>query len=133
VLFGELVVWDIPCGVLTPSMRDATMMAHHVGMAVVSYIGFAELPMWYAVFFLGFIELSSIPLQLRDLFHPLHFKSLLDGPGASKALIAFNEYNGTVTAVAFLVVRGIMFPYVRRCRCRCCCFYCCCCCCCYYD
>jgi hypothetical protein len=56
LVYGELLLWDIPCGLLVPSLREPLMLAHHFGMAAVAYATLSPLCSYYAVFFFGAIE-----------------------------------------------------------------------------
>ncbi len=110
IAFGELVLWDIPCGtILVPSLRDPLMFGHHVAMAWVAYIGFAHLPSHYYLFFMGVTELSSIPLAIVDIFHPNKMAALTQ---SSKGLAALNEVARISFVLLFLSVRALYFPYV---------------------
>lgn len=125
---GAILLWDIPMGFISPPLRDPIMWAHHVGMFLVaatmcgtfckwgSFIGY-----WYASFYFGVIELSSVFLGFVDVFHPkyVHYYRWLNAEhadGASKALQKLvhnvNELARMLFAVTFLALRGIYFPYV---------------------
>jgi len=71
-VMGALVCWDIPSSVVGGSgPTDLMMHLHHGGMLlVVSCVLWGKVGTHVAPIFLGVIELSSIPLQLVDLFHP---------------------------------------------------------------
>mmetsp|Transcript_48779 Transcript_48779/g.110697 ORF Transcript_48779/g.110697 Transcript_48779/m.110697 type:complete len:275 (+) Transcript_48779:139-963(+) len=109
VLAGELVVWDIPVGLAIPQLRKPDSLLHHVGMAAVAYCT-VLFPTYYAVYYLGAIELSSIPLQLND-YCRLH-RAAVEGPTRIPVLAALNGPNQLVTALAFLLVRLVSFSYV---------------------
>ena len=47
IVFGELVMWDIPCGLLVSNLREALMLAHHFGMAIVAYACLGPLCSYY--------------------------------------------------------------------------------------
>lgn len=72
IAMGALLCWDIPMS-LTGSAGpiDTMMHLHHFGMVVVTacVLGGA-VGTHVAPIFLGAIELSSIPLQVVDFFHP---------------------------------------------------------------
>ena len=71
ITLGQLLIWDIPCGFgLVKSMKgDMIMLAHHVIMAFVGWIGMFHLSSYYYLFFFGFCELSSIPLGKFNLLY----------------------------------------------------------------
>jgi hypothetical protein len=35
---GAILLWDIPMGLLAPSLRDGLMLAHHIGMFAVAAV-----------------------------------------------------------------------------------------------
>lgn len=114
-----MLFWDIPTGLLTPSLREPAMVAHHVAMFLTAtlalgvFSGGHPLLGYYAAYYFGVIEISSVPLILVDLFHPKRkawFKYLKNN--APPALHTFNEINRVCFAVLFLLVRAISFPYV---------------------
>ena len=74
-----------------------------VAMATVAYFVFVHAPCFYALYYLGAIELSSIPLQLND-YARLN-RRVVVGPDAVPLLAKLNETNQLITAVAFLFVR----------------------------
>ena len=111
ITLGQLLMWDIPCGFgLVTSMKgDMIMLAHHVIMAYVGYIGMFHLTSYYYLFFFGFCELSSIPLAIVDFFHPKHFEALTK---SSAILSKINEISRILFAVLFILMRAMYFPYV---------------------
>ncbi len=114
VALGELVIWDIPTGtVLVPELRDPLMLAHHVLMALVAGIGAVLLPSEYYLFYFGFVEASSIPLAIVDVFHP---KKLEELTKRSQALAKLNELARISFVLLFMVVRAGMFPFVTVAR-----------------
>ncbi|EOD05232.1 hypothetical protein EMIHUDRAFT_461939 [Emiliania huxleyi CCMP1516] len=118
LVYGELLLWDIPCGLLVPSLREPLMLAHHFGMAAVAYATLSPLCSYYAVFFFGAIEVSGIPLSIVDVFHPKHEKHVRRGGGwfeyekASPLCRAVNELARVCFAAAYLPLRAVYFPWV---------------------
>ena len=108
VVLGAMGFWDIPCTCL-PSIYSVAGMGHHVGLAVLSAIALLPYTQHYAPFFIGVIEISSIPLVVVDLFHPKHFA---DVANSSQRLSSLNEAMRIVFAVSFLLLRTIAFPIV---------------------
>lgn len=127
---GALLVWDIPTGLVGLSgPTDTLMHVHHVGMVLVTacvlgLVGPSSVSddgivgTHVAPIFLGAIELSSIPLQIVDLFHPKkspHWQRYASDPSPTssfqKLCSTVNELSRTLFAVLFLLVRGIYFPY----------------------
>jgi len=121
-VLGMMLFWDIPTGLLTPALFDLAMVFHHFGMCLTAAISMGVLsgekhqPVlgYYAPFFFGLIELSSIPLIIVDLFHPKHkaWHSYLTSGTAPKWLAPLNEVSRIVFAVSFFVMRTLWFPYV---------------------
>ena len=108
LLLGELLLWDIPLTCL-PSIYSHASMGHHVGLAALALIALSPYLQYYVPFFAGVIEISSIPLQAVDFFHPKHFADLLPG----------HPFLGLVNTVArglfilsFISLRTLYFPYV---------------------
>mgnify|MGYP006141513543 CR=1 FL=1 len=122
IAMGALLCWDIPMS-LTGSAGpiDTMMHLHHFGMVVVTacVLGGA-VGTHVAPIFLGAIELSSIPLQVVDFFHPkknFHWykyasSSTASSPFFQKACSNANEVSRILFAVLFLAVRALYFPYV---------------------
>jgi hypothetical protein len=125
---GAMLMWDIPVSVLSPPMRDPFMLAHHVGMFFVAYTmsgGFCRdgnmIGYYYAPFYFGVIEFSSIPLTYVNVFHPkvVHYhewstREHSDGRMASLQRLV-KKTNGMARvsfAASFLALRGLYFPYV---------------------
>lgn len=121
-VLGMMLFWDIPTGLLTPALRDLPMAVHHLGMCATAAIAMGAIsgpkhqPVlgYYAPFFFGLIELSSIPLIVVDLFHPKHkaWHAFLTSDTAPSWLASLNETSRIVFAVSFFVMRTIYFPYV---------------------
>merc|ERR1712086_315851 len=72
-----------------------------------------------APIFLGAIELSSIPLQIVDLFHPKkspHWYKFVNDKSStgsfSELCSSLNEISRILFAILFLLVRGLYFPYM---------------------
>ena len=136
---AQLICWDIPTGLLAPSMRVhgyGQMAAHHVAMLAMAYLGMSMLG-HYGVYYLGVVELSSIPLQVVavccpsigsprrtptptpepdpnpgrqvvDIFRPGHLNELTT---LSPALNGLNELARVLFALLFIIVRALHFPY----------------------
>jgi hypothetical protein len=129
---GALWIWDIPVTMLSKDMAgfDPLMHAHHLGMFLITCIvlGFLSFDSvtdgggywnygWpvgscYAPVFLGVVELSSIPLQVVDLFHPKKAPCWHAYMESSPLLSHVNELARISFALLFLAVRGVLFPYV---------------------
>ena len=108
VLLGGLVLWDIPLTSL-PSIYSPAAMGHHVVTSVLALLALRPYCAYYAPFFAGVIEISSVPLVFVDLFHPKHLQALAE---ASPALSALNGAARAAFAASFLVLRTACFPLV---------------------
>ena len=108
---AELLLWDIPTGLLVDSLREPVMMAHHVGMALVALAGCTGVWSFYGIFFFGVIELSGILLAFVDVFHPKH-EAWCAYLATSPPLQALNTAARVGFLVAFVAVRAVWFPYV---------------------
>ena len=125
---GAILIWDIPMGFISPPLRDPIMWAHHVGMFLVASVMnglFCKhgnmIGYYYAPYYFGVIELSSIFLCYVDIFHPKykHYSNWLNGNHTDvkyiqlqRLLNSVNEVARLLFAVTFLAFRGIAFPYV---------------------
>jgi hypothetical protein len=125
---GAILLWDIPTGLLVPSLREPLMIAHHIGMFLVAAVMggmFSSdgqmIGYYYVPFYFGVIETSSIFLSVVDQFHPKR-KAWYDwlnnrqhDDERSIAVMKFvnqlNDLSRIFFAVSFLVFRGIYFPY----------------------
>lgn len=127
---GALFVWDIPSSLVGGSgPTDLMMHLHHAGMVLVTacVLGLIKGPSdtgngivgtHVAPIFLGTIELSSIPLQIVDLFHPKkspHWNKYANDKSLTgffpKLCASANEISRILFAILFLLVRGVYFPY----------------------
>lgn len=124
---GAILMWDIPIGLLAPSLREPLMIAHHVGMflvaAVMSGMFSSDGQMigyYYVPFYFGVIETSSIFLSVVDQFHPKRkawyaWLNNIQNDSERSTLVKFvnqvNDLSRMFFALSFLVFRGIYFPY----------------------
>mmetsp|Transcript_14083 Transcript_14083/g.20582 ORF Transcript_14083/g.20582 Transcript_14083/m.20582 type:complete len:281 (-) Transcript_14083:363-1205(-) len=117
IVVGMQLIWDTPLCLITPALFEPLMVAHHIGM----FLTAAQLAgsfsrsvgSYHALFYLGVIEISSIPLVFVDVFHPKHkpWFEYLKKKGPSSLLHSLNEACRVAFALSFIVVRGILFPY----------------------
>jgi hypothetical protein len=129
-VMGALLIWDIPSSIVGGSGPTDTMMhLHHAGMVLVTAcvlgwikgpaaIGDGIVGTHVAPIFLGVIELSSIPLQIVDLFHPKkspYWNKYANDKSSTgffpKLCSSVNEISRILFAVLFLLARGLYFPY----------------------
>lgn len=108
ILLGELVLWDIPLTLL-PSIYSHASMGHHIGLAALAAICLSPYMQFYAPFFAGVIEISSVPLQVVDFFHPKNYADLLS---AHPLLHTLNAIARASFILSFVALRTIWFPIV---------------------
>jgi len=122
---GAILLWDIPTGFASPPLRDVVMWLHHIGMFLVASTmagayceGNQTVGRYYAPFFFGVIECSSVFLSFMDIFHPkfVHYYNWLNSMDESrrtkKILHNCNEMCRVAFAITYLIFRGAYFPYV---------------------
>lgn len=109
-----LVVWEFPTMLLVKSLRSPEMVLHHVAMLLVCIFMFGK-PLWsfYACFFIGWSEVTSLLLVIVEQFHkkrhPAWHACLQAAPPVVQGLYSACSIG---FAVSFLVVRGIGYPLV---------------------
>ena len=105
-----MIFWDIPVTALV--MRDKTLIVHHVGMLLsAAFVSERTVCLYYAAFFFGLGEVSSIPLQVVDLFdNPyVDMSSVLR---KAPFLAALNAACQGLFVLSFFVLRLAGYPYV---------------------
>jgi TLC domain len=119
-VLGMMFFWDIPTGLCTPPLRELPMVLHHIGMFATAAIAMGILsdgvPIlgYYAPFYFGLIEISSLPLIVVDIFHPKHkaWNQYLTSNERPWWIMKINELSRLIFAFSFLLLRTIAFPYV---------------------
>lgn len=119
-MFAMMVFWDVPAALLTPALRQSQMILHHIGMITLTAFSMGifsngvTLFGYYIPFFFGFIEISSVPLTVVDLFHPRHkaWNAYLTSEERPKWMMTMNKRCRIIFASLFMLVRTIAFPYV---------------------
>jgi len=118
-LLGLLLVWDIPTCLRIQRLRKPDMLGHHVAMAATAFVGATALPTHYGLYYMGVVELSSIPLTAYDQYDRAYeIGSSLDDVTAERKrrLRSMRDLSRTVAAVAFILVRAIDFTRVTLTR-----------------
>ena len=115
MLFGELVMWDLPCAIWVKQLRRPDMLIHHVAMAAVAFNAAWLAPIFYGVFYLGLIEVTTIPLNIHEYY--AHAAKVAEGAaGVSTALLtrlqALRDGFQAGAAASFVAVRGVLFTGV---------------------
>jgi len=119
MLLGMLVAWDVPAAILIPRLRKPDNIVHHVAMAATALVGACFLPTRYGLYYMGVIELSSIPLTAYDLLERASETAQKDDsvPAARKQwLREARDACRTVAAVMFVLVRAFDFTRVTLSR-----------------
>lgn len=119
VICGMFVAWDIPTSLLIPKLRKPDVIAHHVVMAIVAFVGATIVPMRYVLYYFGVAELSSIPLLVYDqlsynceiVVQKSHKERESDDDKAN-ALERQRDKAKIVAAIAFTWVRAFHFTKV---------------------
>jgi len=118
-LLGLLLVWDIPTCLRIQRLRKPDMLAHHVAMAMTAFVGATALPTHYGLYYMGVVELSSIPLAAYDqLEYSAEIGGPLDevAPARKQKLRSLRDLARAVAAVTFIFVRAIDFTRVTLSR-----------------
>jgi hypothetical protein len=118
MLFGELVLWDLPCAIWIKALRRPDSIIHHFAMAAVAFNAAWLAPVYYGVFYLGLIELSTIPLNVHEYFaHAARAAERNVSPSAASraAVVRFRALRDgwqAAAAASFVAVRGLLFTLV---------------------
>lgn len=102
-------LWDLAITVVATRLPTrAQALAHHASSALLAYMGLScgthGFCLYYAGFFFGASEISSIFLAFVDLFR--------QNPQLAKDCHSFNETVRVLFAVSFLSIRCIYWPFV---------------------
>ena len=127
-IFGELLLWDLPTAAFVKKLRRPDMIVHHVAMLVVAGLVVAR-PIFYGAFYLGFVELSVIPMLVNEVFAALHDDAEESGfphdrsppqaalPASRLSLYAkWRDVAQALAAISFVGVRGFDFTRVTLTR-----------------
>ena len=112
--FGVIGLWDIPTCFAVPELRKPSFLIHHFAMAAVAACGLA-LPSYYAFFFLGVVEASSIPLAFYEGLERAYDVASEAGecaPERCERLKSLRDNTQTVATFAFLFTRLYLFTRV---------------------
>jgi len=100
-------VYEVTMALAQRSLRGAgnQHLIHHILALTTSSLGLYYRVLYYfAPFFLGVVELSSVPLAIMD-----HFKAFRH---LKEAYPGFAELNRVLFAVSFLAMRVVYWPFV---------------------
>lgn len=95
--------WNFCGGLYLPEFGDFASLAHHVVTMGIAYFSISG-PVWqyYAVYFLGCSEVSTVPLTIVDIFAKF--------PRLCERFPTVNSVSRLLFAFLFLVSRVIYFP-----------------------
>jgi len=112
--FGVIGFWDIPTCLAVPELRKPSFLIHHFAMAAVAFSGLV-VPSYYAFFFLGVIEASSIPLSIYEgLERAYDVASEADQctPERCERLMKLRDGTQTIATFGFMFMRLYLFTRV---------------------
>ena len=115
-LLGALVAWDIPTSLAVPRLRKPDVLVHHLAMAATALVGCTALPTHYGLYYMGAIELSSVPLTVYDAAEYATEAAGKTTPPCAPARVArlraVRDSSRTVAALSFIAVRAVDFTRV---------------------
>eukprot|EP00316_Scyphosphaera_apsteinii_P009911 CAMPEP_0119322312 /NCGR_PEP_ID=MMETSP1333-20130426/57806_1 /TAXON_ID=418940 /ORGANISM="Scyphosphaera apsteinii, Strain RCC1455" /LENGTH=256 /DNA_ID=CAMNT_0007329507 /DNA_START=16 /DNA_END=786 /DNA_ORIENTATION=+ len=100
-------IYEIACAITVPRLRGRgnQHLIHHLSALLVAALGVGFVYLhYYAPFYMGFVELSSVPLCIMDCFKEF--------PALKQLFPELNEMARVVFAVLFLAVRVCYWPVV---------------------
>ena len=115
MLLGMLLIWDIPTCLRIQRLRKADMLGHHVAMAMTAFVGSTMLPTHYGLYYMGVVELSSVPLTAYDqcdMAYEVGSKMDEVKPQKLQTLRSKRDLFRSIAAVCFILVRAIDFTRV---------------------
>ena len=116
VLFGELLLWDFPCSIFIKLLREPVMLAHHVGLLATAALAL-RLPLFWGTFYLGWAELSNVPLQIWDTAKHAYAVAVEHSAAASteRRLAQVRDTSYSVFCALFFLVRVVGFTAITAC------------------
>ena len=115
MLLGMLLAWDIPASLLIPRLRKPDTLIHHIAMAAVALVGCTYLPTHYGLYYMGVVELSSIPLTFYDQCDAavvLAGKDEHYPKARAERLRQLRDGSKAVAVTSFVLVRAVDFTRV---------------------
>ena len=97
-------LWNLVACILHNEYRDVATIGHHVVTAGLAYCGFAPYAQYYALFYFGVAEVTTIPLNIMTIFK--HVPQL----SANYPNVYTNSRN--VFVVGYFIVRIFWWPVV---------------------
>ena len=126
MLLGELLLWDLPMSLWIHELRKPVMLIHHAAMACAASIVIGPAPIFYACFYFGISEFSSVPLAVnehyvrlaRTLEHDVSANRRRGVPTRPKDVARLKRVkllrhsSQTAGAALFILLRATIFPLV---------------------
>lgn len=97
-------IWNLIACLLHNEYRDLPSLAHHFVTAWLAYCGFHPFAHYYALFYFGIAELTTIPLNIVNSFKNV--------PNLQQSYPLFYSNIRTLFAGSFLIIRTIWWPVV---------------------
>jgi hypothetical protein len=97
-------LWNLIACLVHNEYRDIPSLGHHIVTAGLAYCGFNPFAQYYALFYFGIAELTTIPLNFVNTFKNV--------PQLAQSYPAFYQHCRTVFAISFLLIRTIWWPIV---------------------
>jgi len=113
MLFGQLIIWDLPSAAFMKRLRRPDLVLHHLGLAVVALVA-TSLPVFYYSWFIGLSEASTVPLAANDLFDELHNSVEAADPNSPRLprLAFWRDTCQMFAALSFVAVRVLGWAWV---------------------
>ena len=111
MLFGELLLWDFPCSLFIKKLQVPVIVGHHIGLLATATLALVA-PIRYGTFYLGWAELSNIPLQLIDMLEHAQETGAEAAATTQRRLSAIREAIWPIFCASFFVVRVVLFTAV---------------------
>ena len=95
--------WNLIFCLLYKEMRTLQILAHHAFAFILSLCGLDSFLHYWAIFFFGITEISSIPLTVMSIMNHLY--------GTKKKKYSVYRFCRVAFAVTFLYVRVLIWPF----------------------
>jgi hypothetical protein len=96
--------WNLICCIIHNEFRNAPMIGHHVVTGMLAYFGLFPYAQYYALFYFGIAEITSIPLSAINIFKYL--------PHLSEKYPLLYNISKNSFAIGFFIVRIFIWPCV---------------------
>jgi hypothetical protein len=97
-------IWNLFACLIHNEYLDFASLGHHFVTACLAYCGFHPFAHYYALFYFGVAELTTIPLNLLNTFKHL--------PRLAQAYPTCYRHTRTIFAISFILIRILWWPVV---------------------